>query len=75
MDVARALPGQGWPVSAGPWNDDGVREVWRSQTRMQGQAFLVSFLAIEKRNSPGKAKQKPSAKLGNRLGQKPPGNS
>ncbi|GJN52367.1 hypothetical protein [Pseudomonas tohonis] len=40
-----------------------------SQTRMEGQAFLVPFWATEKRDSPGKAKQKPSAKLGNRLGQ------
>jgi len=32
---------------------------------MQGQAFLVSFLATEKRNSPGKAKQGLSAMHGN----------
>jgi len=32
---------------------------------MQGRAFLVSFLATEKRNSPGKAKQAISTKLGN----------
>jgi hypothetical protein len=38
---------------------------------MQGRAFLVSFLATEKRDSPGKAKQKLSTELGNRLGHKP----
>ena len=43
MDVARALPGQGWPVSACPWNDDGARGVPRSGTRMQGQDLLAPF--------------------------------
>ncbi|MDG9781458.1 hypothetical protein [Metapseudomonas otitidis] len=51
-----------------PRRDDEASEVWRSQTRMQGRAFLVSFLATEKRNSPGKAKQRLSAKRGNQLG-------
>ncbi|PZE10117.1 hypothetical protein DMX10_27725 [Pseudomonas sp. 57B-090624] len=27
-------------------NDDGVREVWRSQTRMQGQAFWFLFTGL-----------------------------
>ncbi|MGA6109109.1 hypothetical protein, partial [Pseudomonas solani] len=38
-----------------------------SQTRMQGQALLVPFLAIEKRDSPGGAKPEAPAKLGNQL--------
>jgi hypothetical protein len=42
---------------------------------MQGQALLVTFLAIEKSDSPGKAKQKPTAKFGIRPGQKCPGNA
>ena len=36
MDVARAAMGQGWPFAAGPWSNDGAREVERSETRMQG---------------------------------------
>ncbi len=52
-------------------NDDGARGVWRSQTRMKGQALLVTFLwfgipTIEKSDSPGKAKQKVPAELGNK---------
>ncbi|WP_165674383.1 hypothetical protein [Metapseudomonas otitidis] len=39
---------------------------------MQGRAFLVSFLATEKRNSPGKAKQVTSAELDNQPSYKSP---
>ncbi|MFU6374998.1 hypothetical protein ACM792_07415 [Metapseudomonas otitidis] len=46
-------------------SDTGVRAPRQSRGRMQGQAFLVSFLATEKRNSPGKAKQGLSAMHGN----------
>ncbi|WP_173180361.1 hypothetical protein [Pseudomonas tohonis] len=51
-----------------------------SQTRMEGQALLVTFLwfgipTIEKSDSPGKAKQKPSAKLGNQPGYKSASNT
>jgi hypothetical protein len=47
---------------------------------MEGQALLVSFgwfgtPTTAKRNSPGKAKQEPSAKLGNQLSSKPSGNT
>ncbi len=38
--------GQGWPFAAGPWSDDGVREVWRSQTRMQGHRPFGSFWGV-----------------------------
>jgi len=31
------------PLYAGPRSGDGVREVERSETRMQGQDFLVPF--------------------------------
>ncbi len=66
MDAARglgvpAIKGHGWPLYAGPRNADGMREVERSETRMQGQAFLLTFLgaglpATEKSESPGRAK-------------------
>ena len=44
MDAARAALGQGWPIAAGPWNVTGAREPRRSRGRMQGQAFLLTFL-------------------------------
>ena len=42
MDAARAAMGQGWPFTAGPWNNDGAKEVWRRsrQTRMSGVLSL-----------------------------------
>lgn len=58
MDAARGVKGHGWPLYAGPRNVDGMREVERSETRMQGQDFLVPFGAIAKRNSRSSAKQK-----------------
>jgi len=42
MDVARALPGHGWPVSAGPWNSDGGREP-DVVGPYAGASFLVPF--------------------------------
>ena len=59
MDAARAALGHGWPVAAGPWNVTGVREVERSETRMQGQDLLVPFGATAKRDSPSRAKLMP----------------
>jgi len=66
MDAARelgvpAIKGQGWPLYAGPRSADGVREVERSETRMQGQAFLLTFFgagrpAFGKSESPSRAK-------------------
>ncbi len=56
MDAARAALGQGWPIAAGPWNVTGAREPRRSRGRMQGQAFLLTFLVIEKSESPSRAK-------------------
>ena len=61
MDAARGVKGRGrprygWPLYAGPRSVDGVREVERSETRMQGQAFLLTFLASEKSESPSWAK-------------------
>ncbi|GAC1032902.1 hypothetical protein thsps21_37310 [Pseudomonas sp. No.21] len=47
MDVARALPGQGWPVSACPWNDDGVRGP-DAVGPDAGASFLVPFQRLEK---------------------------
>ena len=61
MDAARGVKGHGWPLYAGPRNVDGMREVERSETRMQGQDFLVPFggpaiRATAKRDSPSRAK-------------------
>ncbi len=66
MDAARAALGHGWPVAAGPWNVTGAREVERSETRMQGQAFLLTFLATEKSESPSRAKpmRRPTRPIG-----------
>ena len=48
MNAARglgvpAIKGHGWPLYAGPRSGDGTREVERSETRMEGQAFLLTF--------------------------------
>ena len=59
MDAARAVMGQGWPFAAGPWNVTGAREPRRSRGRMQGQAFLLTFFAFEKSESPSRAKPMP----------------
>ncbi len=61
MDAARAVMGQGWPFAAGPWNVTGAREPRRSRGRMQGQAFLLTFFAFEKSESPSRAKPMPRA--------------
>ena len=59
MDAARAALGHGWPVAAGPWNVTGTREPRRSRGRMQGQAFLLTFSASGKSESPSRAKPMP----------------
>ncbi len=46
MDAARAAMGQGWPFAAGPWSKDGMREVERSETRMQGARPLGYFWGV-----------------------------
>ena len=61
MDAARGLgvppmKGHGWPLRGDPRSSDGMREVERSETRMQGQAFLVTFSAFGKSDSPSRAK-------------------
>ena len=50
MDAARVAMGQGWPFAAGLWSNDEVKEVGRRsrETRMQGQAVLVTFVATDK---------------------------
>ena len=47
MDAARAPMGQGRPFGACPWNDDGTKEVSRSETRMPGalSLWLLSLCA------------------------------
>ncbi len=66
MDAARAALGHGWPVAAGAWNVTGAREPRRSRGRMQGQDFLLTFLAFEKSESPSRAKpsRRPAAPMG-----------
>ncbi len=59
MDAARGVKGHGWPLYAGPRSGDGVREVERSETRMEGQDLLVPFGATAKRDSPSRAKPEP----------------
>ena len=61
MDAARAVKGHGWPLRGDPRSSDGMREVSRSEARMQGQAFLLTFegpaiRAFEKSESPSRAK-------------------
>ena len=56
MDAARAVKGQGWPLRGDPRSRDGMRGVSRSETRMQGQAFLLTFSAFGKSESPSRAK-------------------
>ena len=61
MDAARGVKGHGWSLYAVPRNADGVREVERSETLMQGQDFLVHLggaghPATAKRDSPSRAK-------------------
>ncbi len=56
MDAARAVKGHGWPLRGDPRSSDGVRQVERSETRMQGQDLLVPFGATAKRDSPSRAK-------------------
>ncbi len=70
MDAARGVKGQGWPLYAGPRSTDGMREVERSETRMQGQAFLLTFFAFEKSESPSRAKPMPQPTL--QIGRTPP---
>ncbi len=64
MDAARGVKGHGWPLYAGPRSVDGMREVERSETRMQGQDLLVPLggaghPATAKRDSPSRAKPMP----------------
>jgi len=61
MDAARglgvpAIKGHGWPLYAGRRSAGEMREVSRSETRMEGQAFLLTFFATEKSESPSRAK-------------------
>jgi len=43
MDAARGVKGHGWPLYAGRRSAGEMREVSRSETRMEGQAFLLTF--------------------------------
>ena len=54
MDAARGVKGQGRPLYAAPWNNDGVRGVSRSETRMSGACFfcLLFFARAKKSEAP-----------------------
>ena len=54
MDAAKGVKGQGRPLYAGPWSNDGVREVSRSETRMSGACFfcLLFFARAKKSEAP-----------------------
>src|SRR5690606_34022581 len=60
-DAARVVKGQGWPLYDDSRSGDGANEPRRSRGRMQGQAFLVTFFATEKSDSPSRAKPAPSS--------------
>ena len=71
MDAARAVKGHGWLLRGGPRSSDEVREVERSETRMEGQDLLVPFggpaiRATAKRDSPSRAKpmRRPTRPIG-----------
>ncbi len=71
MDAAKAVKGQGWPLRGDPRSSEGMREVARSETRMEGQDFLVPLggaghPATAKRDSPSRAKPmlKPPTAMG-----------
>ena len=72
MDAARAVKGRGrrrygWPLRGGPQRSDGMREVERSEpgtpSPVLGQAFLLTFLATEKSESPCWAKHEVRATI------------
>ena len=69
MDAARVAMGQGWPFAAGLWSNDEVKEVGRRsrETRMQGQAVLVTF-EQDKSNPPEGAEPERSGNVENRVG-------
>ncbi len=49
MDAAKGVKGQGRPLYAGPWNNDEVRGVSRSETRMPGRVSFAYFSLHEQR--------------------------
>ncbi len=49
MDAARAVKGQGWPLRGDPGSSDGMREVSRSETRMQGKTFWFLLGRVPKK--------------------------
>ena len=46
MDAAKGVKGQGRPLYAGPWSNDGTRGVERSETRMQGARPFAYFWGV-----------------------------
>jgi hypothetical protein len=59
MDAEKAPPGHGWPIGADLWSSTGAREVEHSETRMLGQAFLLTFAATGKSETPSRAEWMP----------------
>ena len=63
MDAARAAMGQGWPFAACLWNGDGANEPGaKRRAGCRGKAFLVTFSASGKSDSPSRAKPELNAK-------------
>ena len=58
MDAAKGVKGQGRPLYADPRSNDSVHEPCRRQGRMSGQAFLVTFSATGKSDSPVRGETK-----------------
>ena len=49
MDAARAVKGHGWPLRGDPRSRGEMREVERSETRMQGQSVFGYFFGVWKK--------------------------
>ena len=58
MDAVKGVKGQGRPLYAEPRSNDSVHEPCRRQGRMSGQAFLVTFSATGKSDSPVRGETK-----------------
>src|SRR3990167_7798865 len=61
MDAVKGVKGQGRPLYADPRSNDSVHEPCRRQGRMSGQAFLVTFSATGKSDSPVRGETKTRA--------------
>ena len=72
MDAAKGVKGQGRPLYADPRSNDGVNVPCRRQGRMSGQAFLVTFSATGKSDSPVRGETKTQSHHANNLSAESP---